>query len=84
MQPIFIKEFLPSQILNLCHSYLLIKYSNKTEFKIDAQTNSLVSEYADFLMETLMQASQPVIEQNVGKNFGLHTHTLEFMIRVMI
>ena len=67
MQPIFIKEFLPSQILDLCHSYLLIKYSNKTEFKIDAQTNSLVSEYADFLMETIMQASQPVIEQNVGK-----------------
>lgn len=67
MKPLFIKEFLPNQIFNLCHSYLLIKYSNTNKFNLDTQTNSLVTEYADFLMETLMDLSTPVVEQNVGK-----------------
>jgi len=67
MQPIFIKEFLPKQILNLVYSYSIIKFSNKKKFEIDSQTNSLISEHGDFLMETLMDMSTPVVEQNVGK-----------------
>jgi len=67
MEPIFIKEFLPKQILNLAYSYSVIKYSNQKTFKIDNQTKSLISEHGDFLMETLMDMSTPVVEQNVGK-----------------
>ena len=67
MEPIFIKEFLPKQILNLVYSYSVIKFSNKKKFTIDSQTSSLVSEHGDYLMETLMDMSTPVIEQNVGK-----------------
>lgn len=67
MQPIFIKEFLPSQLLNVCHSYCLIKYSNKKKFNLDSQTSSLVTEHGDYLMETIMDLSTPVVEQNVGK-----------------
>ncbi len=67
MQPIFIKEFLPSQLLNVCHSYCLIKYSNKKNFILDSQTSSLVTEHGDYLMETIMDLSTPVVEQNVGK-----------------
>ena len=67
MEPIFIKEFLPKQILNLVYSYSVIKFSNQKTFKIDNQTNSLISEHSDFLMETLLDMSTPVIEQNVGK-----------------
>ena len=67
MQPIFVKDFLPQQILNLTYSYSLIKYSNLKHFRIDTQTNSLIGEYSDYLMETLMDMSIPVVEQNVGK-----------------
>ena len=67
MQPIFIKEFLPQQILNLAYSYSIIKYSNQKKFNIDPQTNSLICENSDYLMETLMDMSTPVVEQNVGK-----------------
>ena len=67
MEPIFIKEFLPKQILNLAYSYSIIKYSNMKKFNVDRQTQSLISEHSDFLMETLLDASVPVIEQNVGK-----------------
>jgi len=67
MEPIFIKEFLPKQILNLVYSYSVIKFSNKKKFTIDSQTSSLVSEHGDYLMETLMDMSTSVIEQNVGK-----------------
>tara|TARA_R110002020_G_scaffold311507_2_gene527108 strand:- start:121 stop:717 length:597 start_codon:yes stop_codon:yes gene_type:complete len=67
MEPIFIKDFLPKQVLNIVYSYAVIKYSNKNNFKIDTQTNSLVSEYGDYLMETLMDMSTPVVEQNVQK-----------------
>jgi len=67
MKPIFIQNFLPDQILNILNSYCIIKYSNKKEFDIDWQTNSLVSEYGDPLMETILDLSTPVIEQNVGK-----------------
>ena len=67
MQPIFIKDFLPSQLLNVCHSYCLIKYSNKKNFTLDSQTSSLVTEHGDYLMETIMDLSTPVVEQNVGK-----------------
>jgi hypothetical protein len=67
MQPIFIKEFLPQQILNLAYSYSIIKYSNQKQFNIDNQTSSLIGEHADYLMETLMDMSTSVVEQNVGK-----------------
>jgi hypothetical protein len=67
MKPIFIKEFLPQQILNLMYSYSVIKFSNQKKFNIDSQTNSLISDYGDYLMETIMDISTPVIEQNVGK-----------------
>jgi|TARA_R100000084_G_scaffold108469_2_gene71178 hypothetical protein len=66
MDPIFIKEFLPSQLLNFAYSYSIIKYSNKTA-NMDHQTNSMHSEHGDYFMETLMDASTPVIEKNVGK-----------------
>jgi len=67
MEPIFIKEFLPKQILNLAYSYSVIKHSNTKNFNIDNQTNSLIGEHGDYLMETLMDMSTPVVEQNVGK-----------------
>ena len=67
MQPIFIKEFLPKQILNLSYNYCLLKYTNKKNFDFDTQTKSLIWEHGDFLMESLMDMSTPVIEQNVGK-----------------
>ena len=67
MEPIFITEFLPKQILNLSYSYSLIKFSNTKSFEIDDQANSLIGVYSDTYMETLMEASTPVVEQNVGK-----------------
>ena len=38
MQPIFIKEFLPKQILDLIYSYTIIKFSDQKKFKHDLQT----------------------------------------------
>lgn len=67
IEPIFIKEFLPKQILNLCYSYCVLKFSSKHQFETDNQTNSLIWEYSNELMETLMDMSTPVIEQNLGK-----------------
>ena len=67
VEPIFIKEFLPKQILNLIYTYSIIKYGNQKQFKTDIQTNALISEHSDYLMETLMDLSTPVIEQNVKK-----------------
>lgn len=67
MNPIFIKNFLPEQITNLAYSYSLIKYSNQKNFNLDSQTNSLISEHSDYLMETLLDMSTPVIENNVNK-----------------
>lgn len=67
MDPIFIKEFLPQQILNLTYSYSVIKYANQKNFNLDTQTNSLISEHSDYLMETLLDISTPVIEKNVNK-----------------
>jgi hypothetical protein len=67
VEPIFIKEFLPQQLLNLAYSYCIIKYNNQNQFNIDSQTNYLISEHGDYLMETLMDLSTPVIEQNVNK-----------------
>jgi len=67
MQPLLIKEFLPQQVLNIVYSYCVLKFSNMKKFEIDSQTNSLVSEYADYFMETLMDLSTPVVEKNVGK-----------------
>ena len=68
MQPIFIKEFLPQQILNLIYSYSVLKFSNQKKFNIiESQSSSLIYEHGDYLMETLMDMSTPVVEQNVQK-----------------
>lgn len=67
MQPIFIKDFLPKQVLNIAYSYVAFKSLNHKKFEIDSQSNSLISEYADMLMETLMDLSTPVVEQNTDK-----------------
>ena len=67
MQPILIKEFLPQQILNLIYSYSVLKFSNQRKFNIEGQSSSLIYEHGDYLMETLMDMSTPVVEQNVGK-----------------
>jgi len=69
MQPIFIKEFLPQQILNLAYSYSIIKFSNEKQLMkgFDIQSNSLIGVYSDYLMETLLDMSTPVVEQNVNK-----------------
>ena len=82
MDPIFIKEFLPSQLLNFAYSYSIIKYSNKTA-NMDHQTNSMHSEHGDYFMETLMDASTPVIEKNVGKKL-FPTYSLGFMTKALI
>lgn len=68
MQPIFIKEFLPQQILNLIYSYSVLKFSNQRKFNIiEGQSSSLIYEHGDYLMETLMDMSTSVVEQNVQK-----------------
>ncbi len=67
MNPIFIKEFLPSEILNIAYSYSLLKYQNPEFISLDSQSGSLIKENNDFLMETLLDMSTPVVEQNVGK-----------------
>lgn len=67
MEPLFIQKFLPEEIFNLVNSYCIIKYSNQKNFDPDAQALSLIGDYGDPLMETIMDMSTPVIEQNVGK-----------------
>lgn len=67
MKPLFIKEFVPKQIFNILNSYSIIKYSNLKNIEPCSQSNSLITQYADPLMETLMDMSTGVIEQNVGK-----------------
>tara|TARA_R110000796_G_scaffold31582_1_gene83651 strand:- start:55 stop:660 length:606 start_codon:yes stop_codon:yes gene_type:complete len=67
MKPIFIKDFLPIQLFNFINSYCLIKYSNSNHMNLDQQTGSFIRNYADDVMETLMDLSTPVIESNVGK-----------------
>lgn len=66
-EPIFIKEFLPEQIFGFIQNYIIIKYSNHVNFDSDIQANSLIGTYGDYVMETLLDLSLPVIEQNVGK-----------------
>lgn len=68
IQPIFIKEFLPQQIFNIINNYCIIKYSNANHINLDPQSRSLIKEYSDPLMETILDMSTPVIEKNVGKS----------------
>lgn len=68
MTPIFIKEFLPPNILSLCYQYTLIKYTNKSFEDFDSQSNSIISEHSDYLMETLLDISTSVIEKNTLKS----------------
>jgi hypothetical protein len=44
-----------------------MKYSNKTNFEVDSQTSSLISEHSDPLMETILDLTTPVVEQNLNK-----------------
>ena len=67
MKPIFIKEFLPKEILTVVHNYCLLKYQNPQFLRNDSQTNSFISHYNDYLMESLMDLSTPVVEKNVQK-----------------
>ena len=67
MIPLFIENFLPNQVLNILNSYCIMKYSNKIEFKVDVQTSSLISEHSDPLMETILDLTTPVVEQNLSK-----------------
>ena len=67
MIPLFIENFLPNQVLNILHSYCIMKYSNKTNFEVDSQTSSLISEHSDPLMETILDLTTPVVEQNLNK-----------------
>ena len=67
MTPQFIQKFLPDQLLQVCYSYSLIKFSNHAVDNIDGQTNSLIGKYGDGLMETILDLSTPVVEQNVNK-----------------
>ena len=67
MEPLFIKEFLPKQILTFLNSYCVLNFSKHRNFETDTQTNSLIGVYANNVMETLLDMSTPVIEKNVGK-----------------
>lgn len=67
MEPIFIDKFLPENVLNISYSYGVLKYSNFEITDRDTQTGSLIGEYGDYFMETLLDYSTPVIESNVGK-----------------
>ena len=67
MEPIFIKEFLPIQILNFINSYCIMEFSKHKNFKTDTQTNSLIGINGNNVMETLLDLSTPVIEKNVNK-----------------
>jgi hypothetical protein len=67
MQPIFIKEFLPKEILVVVQNYCLLKYANPEFISADSQTQSFISHYNDHLMESLMDLSTPVVEKNVQK-----------------
>lgn len=66
-EPVFIEEFFPEQVCNIAYNYTILKSLNKRNFVIDRQTESIFSEYSDFLMETLLELSTPVVESNVGK-----------------
>ena len=48
---------------------------------VDGQTNSLIGAYSDGLMETILDLSTPVVEQNVNKKLWPTYSYLEFMIR---
>lgn len=67
MEPVFINNFFPKEIINLTYNYCIMKYKDISKIKTDWQSNSLICEYSDPLMETLLDMSTPVIEQNVGK-----------------
>ena len=68
-EPIFIKEFLPKQVLNFIHNYSIISSNmyNYQQEGLDNQSNSFVGKYSDLVMETLLDMSTPVVEQNIGK-----------------
>ena len=68
MEPLLIKNFLPDDVLNFVNSYCVLKFSNERKFRdVDFQATTLIGEYSDIVMETLLDMSTPVIEGNVSK-----------------
>lgn len=69
MKPIFIENFLPEVLSNFIHSYCVMKYQNLDQISPDGtnNTDSIINEYGDYAMETILDMSTPVVEQNVGK-----------------
>ena len=68
MEPLLIKNFLPDDVLNFVNSYCVLKFSNERNFRdVDFQATTLIGEYSDIVMETLLDMSTPVIEGNVSK-----------------
>ena len=67
VEPIFIKEFLPQSVLSVAYQYTIVKYSNHDFNNFDTQANSMIAEYGDYLMETILDISTSVVEKNVGK-----------------
>ena len=68
MKPLFIKEFLPQQLLNFLNSYVIMKYANEEpDFKNIQETGYLIGTAIDPVMDTLLDMSTSVIENNVGK-----------------
>jgi len=69
MEPLLIKNFLPDDVLNFVNSYCVLKFSNERKFRdVDFQATTLIGEYSDIVMETLLDMSTPVVEQAVGKS----------------
>lgn len=67
IKPIFIKNFLPEQVHGLVNKYCQIKYSIFNNFEETDSTGSFIAEYGDYLIESLLDLSTPVVEQNIGK-----------------
>ena len=69
IEPMFIRKFLPDEICNFVYNYCILKFSQEEEIedRIDFQTHSFISRYGDPVMETILDMTTPVIEQNVGK-----------------
>lgn len=68
MQPITFEKFLPDQIVTLLYNYMIIKGSAEKEWTNDPGTSkALLGYYGDYLMETILDMSTPVIENALNK-----------------
>ena len=46
---------------------MVTKHTHNTKSQLDTQTGSIITDYGDTLMETMLDFSTSVVEQNVGK-----------------